>query len=64
MPADFPNTVMAQPSFADAIDAAKGLKPEAGETNTEYTRGQAELIVDMFGLSMDDHRDVIITLIT
>lgn len=53
-------------TLGDAIAAAQSLAPElyhGKNSNTEYTRAQAELIVDTFGLDMDVHRDVIIKLI-
>lgn len=47
----------------EAIDIARRLN-EPGEINAEYARGQAELIVDLFGLDMDPDRDTIYKLIT
>jgi hypothetical protein len=38
------------------IDAAR-LLTEEGEINVEYVRGQAELICDVLGLSMDENKD-------
>lgn len=37
---------------------------EPGELNDEYARGQAELIVDVCGLVMDQHRDLVLKVIT
>lgn len=49
-------------NLLDAIEQARGLH-EPGEPPSEYTRGQAELIADLYGLGMDDYREVIIDLI-
>lgn len=55
---------MALPDFAlFLIEQARALH-DPGAPATEYTRGQAELIVDAAGLSMDEHRDEVVRLIT
>ena len=56
---DYDKTI--QVVLCDAIEIARDLcEPGNGERNPEYERGQAELICDLFGLSMNEHRETIL----
>lgn len=56
----------ARPSFTytineSAVQGARRLCAESGETNPEYVRATAELLIDMTpGLTMDEHKDTLI----
>jgi hypothetical protein len=45
-------------ALTNALEIARNLT-EPGEINSEYVRGQAELICDLFGIPMDCKQDVI-----
>ena len=48
--------------FVRLVDAARSLN-EPGEVNSEYARGQAELICDAAGLDTD-YKDLVTEVIT
>ena len=51
------------PALHAMIETAQFLNEPDHDSNPEYTRGQAELICDYFGLDMNEHRNTIVRLI-
>lgn len=56
--------MLRNPKMLEAmVNAARSLNA-SDNTDNEYARGQAELIVDACGLTMDEHRDMVLLVIT